>query len=435
MDQEQSDQTGLVSLDLARSLDALEEPVVSKLKAEAAKTEAMHQPHADQSIFESKVQESYVFDLAEDGRLEISHIQAAQGGQILLTQEARNLLRDKKSAQDILIATKEQGLNAFRNFGKAYPERSVDPVEVVRNPAFGQQERVRLDQSPSFRSCSTARSGFSRRIEDIVYGDYFRPGDTIANDAQNYQNAIAAFDQSCLEVVKPGPVDSQGLPLKLIGVLERANGQAFCMAGYLGKGTFITARHCREIGGANVFVSLADGSKFRMPLAYIDENLGSGGGTGSDDVVRFRVASLARDTLAQPLGFAQPTAGNSLRVIGYFAYADPATTFRDGSLPKWTDALRATRMHGVNSCRVIDVTPPSRDGGLGCIQHSCQAFKGFSGSPMLVKNGSQWMLVGIHTGTNDSSRSCTAGYSGRNGSGYLQNIGNLGVRIPTAAQS
>jgi len=321
-------------------------------------------------------------------------------------------------------------------------QRSIDitditGIEIPQN-LVNHRNRLSLPSSvgQATYDCINSQRKFRSEIEEQLFGSGFSVSRT-KDETEKIVLSTKAFDKDCLETVSATQVGPDGLPLKFVAVLLDPEDGAFCMAANLGAGRFLTAKHCRfrktESGAyverTRVLVSLADRSALKLRAVFLGRAEPSFQ-YADQDFTEFTVPALSDAERFDNLRVQDPDHFLRLNLVGYFALSDISSSLASGMAPVWVQSLRTTRKLDIPYCQVVDFTSANEVGG-GCIQHGCQAFPSYSGSPMFTKAGNDWHLVGIHIGLNDGSNSCSSEYSA---GGLLKEKGNIGARIPNSVR-
>lgn len=111
------------------------------------------------------------------------------------------------------------------------------------------------------------------------------------------------------------------------------------------------------------------------------------------DAVILKLRDFSRNVAAFPIGTVER--GDELRIFGNFFVATDVLTRPPEDLEE--DLQSQIRIDDAPTCRAYFV-------GNGCVYYGCQTFAGFSGSPVLVRRGTEWHLGAIHTGASGTDQ-------------------------------
>lgn len=260
-----------------------------------------------------------------------------------------------------------------------------------------------------------------------------------------YLCSLITVDNSCLTSFESQPhVPDPGIPRRSLVALV-AEGLPFCSGLLTDEQTLITARHCfiDRISGltANPLKAVDSGT---IGFESID-----GMRIGNIDVASLRTLELGRgydideDFVSIPVVVEKKAGAGSLpAVVRVDATAIDQALWIAGPVnhlavalsaasplmrsDAWQENVRWSRFLGAQ-CRTVAV---SND----CIYHSCQTFKGFSGTPLIT--GVYWRdgrdvieYAGIHSGTPGDKapgfRKCAVSRPGFNADEFrMYNVGN-----------
>lgn len=397
----------------------------------------------------------FKFTFDERGEPVLVRAPATKPDDTLITDDALRRLRAMSTldAEELLKDLRDQGpkLAPLKGDGsKSVDPRSTDYTPQTLPPAWKDRAHKELWNGATGNydeACANSRDRFANGPEKALLGEYRDPTNSIQEPTRGeYISAIKAYDEACLSKVAPGNLPTGGPPLRTVAVLQSTT--PFCMATHLGGEYFLTARHCwfdkdDEPPKGHVTVSLINGSASNVPvvLAASQPIPSPSRKNAGHDMVVLRAASLP--TAVKALSGPTLLASVDLRkvmiseayVVGYFALSKPEGVIgkpdgTPGRLPAWNEALRTTTKVGLGYCRAWDYTSPATD-GVACIQHSCQAVKGFSGAPVFVRrDDGAWQLAGVHVASGEGAESTCPAFASGEPRGLLRGNGGLAAALP-----
>ena len=180
--------------------------------------------------------------------------------------------------------------------------------------------------------------------------------------------------------------------LSQLAVLTREGDSApFCSALLVTPTLALTAAHCFN----KIRVSQARLHSWSEPDVAIRVTLEPGAGAvsiGIDEGIAVLRLHQAVSNAHNSVCFDNPKASDELRVYGYMA-----------ALGETTEPWQGHVQSGVFACSAISTSAIQLGPAIerGCYRHNCQAFGGFSGSPIFAPGPSascQTLVVGMHMG-------------------------------------
>jgi hypothetical protein len=258
--------------------------------------------------------------------------------------------------------------------------------------------------------CQGARKEFSDLVEPNLKTIVQSGGILSANEA--LQEVVNTFDHRCLSDATQLP----GFVLKRLAVLKMSDsGSPFCTALRVSDSQFLTAKHCFLDDGKKDDSRIRK-AKFYMYIApqeglAIDQTIEldihdpcvSGCDVGDvrknmpakiDNILISIVDGLANlESPYSKIKLAQ-VLGDELLIPGYFVFHQVRTKSEGKSI----DGIRVDRRWELSAdsdgelCRILDAD----DSFNGCLVHNCQALPGFSGAPLIQRDGVNFSVAGVH---------------------------------------
>jgi len=441
-----------VSLDsLARKLDPAQ---FQAFKALTAKELVEHPP-----VFTNGASAGILIGMDPKGGLRLNQVPTVKPGEVLILSDSIPWL-SQNTPVDLaaLFADLNRTATLLKNIQDS--TKSVNPIVTnwtVDKLPLEWREPARLENWNGATgtydpACPASRTEFSQKAEKKLLGEgsdplAFQP----EPDRTEIVDAIKAFDTTCLSPLSPQTVP-KGVQLDALAVIAGPLG-VHCMATFIGKGLFVTARHCfYQSHGAlwpdaqKFTVSMIDKSALDVPVRVAPSQPFATPGTGRRDILVLTSDGLP-SAFSTRAGAAMATSDKlpTLKVAqafvaGYFSLANPAAVLPPngsrGRLPEWSQALRYTRTVGVGYCRVWDYTPPAVD-GAACLQHGCQTIKGFSGAPVFARKRdvgeNVWVMIGVHVASGENADAEVCGtFVGQSSGGLLSTRGGIAAALPNA---
>lgn len=321
---------------------------------------------------------------------------------------------EREKLADNKYASITPGILSSRNFFSLHAgvERIIPPIPVPN--VYVEDDLVPVVPKPdAIRACTDAIDKLQSK--------------TALSMDRTYACALLDVDRKCLTGAESQPhVASPSVPKRSLAVAA-INGKAFCTALLLDEKQLLTARHCfvnPKTGELHPELTAAISNGFNLEtidgmreikLKYTDISslqLLGGFDIDKDPVILPASTSLKSGALPLPKVELIPAKENQLLwIAGVVPLLDQAIAMQrkavnsaiDATGITWRESIRWSSSLGAQ-CRIIKVAE-------SCIYHSCQTFKGFSGSPMIVsaradKNGDPAVIeyVGIHSGTPGRSK-------------------------------
>lgn len=250
-------------------------------------------------------------------------------------------------------------------------------------------------------SCASAAVALRTRAQQ-ERGCYLNWGVDVAACAAPL-SAVAHFERyldTCTTTASTLPDDD----LSQLAVLTLAgSSRPFCSALLVSPRMAVTAAHCL----AAVVATDVRLRSWGSPDVEISFDVGSAGpiqARRSPDIPVVLALHADAPGAHADVCFADPSGTDLLRLYGYLA-GRPAAGDREG----WTAGVRT----GAFTCSPVGTpgTPVDLAVSRGsCYRHSCQAYGGFSGSPIFSQAGAgqcRTVVVGMHVGASGPQGLCT----------------------------
>lgn len=371
---------------------------------------------------------------ASNGGIRLNRIEPVLGMSLVGDPE---IIREIEKEPSLLKPSKYSSLasgkiSLFRDW-----VQTVEPGRApgVKNPRVGPTPKIP-------EGCAVAQMLFNSKVEHGL-NRILTGGGLPANLSRPEFEAISAdFDTKCLAKADAISQNLTKPTLSGVAVILNQYGQPFCSAIYLGDKKFATAHHCltAQFDSATAVQIFGMNPQEGHELFAITNKSPPAPKTANpyDDFAIFSIATMPSGLGDYNLKTHKPVVGEQLAVVGLYRLYNPTTALASAesglstSDGKWREGIRATAPISDGYCRTVDFSSVD-DTGHGCLIHSCQTLKGFSGAPTFSKSANgEWGLLGVNVshGDTDSLEKCGALKNSESKSGYSFQQTAISARIP-----